>query len=436
MQIVGTTIIIFGITGDLAQKKILPALCDLYVKGRLSEKTQIVGFSRRAFSQVEISEFVRSLLPILPSEPFFSDGTSSRGVDKFLSTITYVQGDFDNPQSYKKLALHLAELDHIYHNDCSNKLFYLSVPPTLYENIAIQLSLSGLSIPCGGENGFARILVEKPFGSDLETARKLDHLLSELFEEEQIFRIDHYLAKDALNDMLKKRRTEPALTARWNNKHITKVEINLFEKSVVGKRGNFYDNIGALRDVGQNHMLQMLAIVAMEIPRSLTAGSIQQARAIVLEHLCPLSRQDIESMLRGQYEGYLAELGVSPQSTTETFFSLTTHLDTTNFSGIPFVLTSGKALHTNCTEIVVHFKDDIRTFTISSTQSLPAYQKILEDCIAGDQTVFTSTSEVFAQWKFITPIVCASSYSKPFLYPSGSNAKDLIEINQKNKFEV
>jgi len=404
-----TTIILFGITGDLAQKKILPALYDLYQKGQLSQ-TQIVGFSRREFSDVQIRDFVSALLP----ENFNRE---------FLGLVTYVQGQFDDSASYTRLAEHLAVLDKEFFNGCSNKLFYLSVPPNLYENITRQISKSGLSIPCGGPDGFARILIEKPFGNDLTTAQELDKLLGELFKEEQVYRIDHYLAKESLYTIIDKRRTDAALQLVWNREHIDHVEMHLFETATVGNRGAFYDGVGALRDVGQNHVLQMLALVTMDIPLETSGSSIQHARANLLKKLTP----KVENIRRGQCDGYLLEPGVHPNSTTETFFSLTATVDAEKFRDMPFVLSSGKALNKNLTEIKIHFKDGKEViFDVPPQDSLPAYQKILLDCISGDQTLFTSTDEIMAEWAFITPIVESWKDKKPTIYTKGSDPKSIF----------
>jgi glucose-6-phosphate 1-dehydrogenase len=414
-----TSIIILGITGDLAQKKILPALFDLHVRKQLPEKIRIIGFSRKPFSETEIHEFVKKTLP---------QSESTQETEEFLNIITYVQGNFDEADSYKKLGDHLSELDLTYHDGCSNKLFYLSVPPTLYESIATHLSASGLSIPCGGPDGYARILVEKPFGKDLKTAEQLDELFGKLFKDEQIFRIDHYLAKDSLFKIIDLHRKDLNLATRWNKENIERVEINLFETAVVGSRGVFYDGVGALRDVGQNHMLQMLALVAMDIPREHTPQAIQQSRTKILEHLVPLSAQEISKMKRGQYDGYLSEPGVAANSTTETFFSVTVGVNSETFVGVPFILTSGKALNKNLTEIIVIFADGSRVvFTVPPEDSLPAYQKIILDCIAGDQTVFTSTEEVLAEWKFITPISMATADVQPFTYIKGVDPMELTK---------
>jgi glucose-6-phosphate 1-dehydrogenase len=407
----GTTIVLFGITGDLAQKKLLPAMYDLYVTGRLKE-TRVVGFSRRDISQEEIRDFVKKTISI---ENFD---------DSFLDLVTYVQGQFDDSDSYLKLSKHLTEVTDKELGDCSNKLFYLSVPPNLYEMIATHISKSGLSIPCGGEDGFARVLIEKPFGKDLKTAEQLDVLLGELFHESQIYRIDHYVAKESLFKIIDVHRRDPNVLKIWDKEHIEKVEIDLFEKSTVGSRGASYDGVGAFRDVGQNHMLQVLALVAMDIPEDFKPELIQQARAKVLESLVPATKEDLESMKRGQYEGYLGEPGVSKYSTTETFFSLVVKVGTGSLEGVPFVLKSGKGLNKNLTQIIITFKDGTKkVIDVPSVDSLSAYQKILLDCISGDQTVFISTREIMAEWAFVTPIVNQTEKNKPFTYKVGDDIK-------------
>src|SRR3989344_662144 len=404
-----TTIVLIGITGDLARKKLLPALYDLYINDKL-ENTKIVGFSRREFGEKEIKDFVKENLP---TENFD---------EAFLDLITYVQGQFDDKNSYKKLSEHLSDTCDKELGDCSNKLFYLAVPPNLYETICTNISTSGVSIPCGGREGFARILIEKPFGKDLETAEKLDELLGRLFREDQIYRIDHYVAKEALLNIINVHRKEESVAHRWNTEHVEKVEIDLFETATVGSRGSSYDGVGAFCDVGQNHLLQMLSLVAMDIPDSFEPKLIQKSRADILEHLVPTTEKDIREMSRGQYEGYVEEPGVATDSTTETFFSITVRVDDGTMAGVPFVLKSGKALSENLTQAVVTFKDGKSlAISVPPENSLPAYQKILLDCIIGDQTVFISTREVLAEWKFITPIVEATQKNKPFLYKKGSD---------------
>lgn len=409
-----TTIVIFGITGDLAQKKIIPALFDMFSSGRISKDTRIVGFSRREMDDLEIRRYVSSLFP---------DDWDGKN---FLEIISYVSGQFDDLESYRRLSEHLLKLDDD-RKSCSNKLLYLSVPPTLYEMIARHIADSGLSIPCGGKDGFTRILIEKPFGKDLSTARHLDELLGLLFKEEQIFRIDHYVAKKSLSDLMNKHRKDNSFKSKWNNKFITKVEINLFEKGIVGNRGAFYDDVGTFRDVGQNHMLQILSLVAMKLPDNFDARNIQKARSDVLKKLIIPNKDEILKMHRGQYDGYLGENGVKENSKTETFFSMVTFIDTNDFKSVPFVLSSGKALNKNVTEIVIYFKDWPKfVFDVPAEDSQKAYEKILLDCILGDQTIFTSTEEILAEWSYVTPIVEVWKNTTPFIYKIGSHPEDIV----------
>jgi len=418
-----TTIILFGITGDLAQKKILPALYDLFIQNKLPQQCRIVGFSRRPFTEKEIRDFVQNTVSNVDME----------NVLLFLELVTYVRGEFDSEESYTRLGTHLNTLDSSIFFGCSNKLFYLSVPPTLYETIAHGLSKSGLSIPCihsKDRDSYTRVLVEKPFGKDLKTAEDLDKLFGELFEEEQIYRIDHYLAKDTLAGLLTKRTTDQKLKHIWNREYIDRVEISLFEKAVVGSRGPFYDGVGALRDVGQNHMLQMLALVAMDEPTTDSPQEIQKLRAEVLQKIRPYDPVENPHMVKAQYEGYLSEPGVSANSQTETFFFLVVYVDTEKFSNVPFVLSGGKALDRNSTEIIVHFKDrTYARFDVHSSESMLAYQKILLDCILGDQTVFTSTSEVLAEWAFITPVVTEWSDRVPRMYSKFTAPESIVDLN-------
>lgn len=456
---ISTIFIIFGITGDLASRKLLPALLSLYVKKQLPNKFAVVGFSRRPFSREEFRTFIREKMNIKHGQYKEED------VKHFIDHMYYEQGDFDSSQSYAQLAQRLKNLDDTFHQ-CSNKLFHLSIPPSLYESIFVHLHNSGLTIPCAGDEGWTRILVEKPFGNDIETARKLDKKLAELFQENQIFRIDHYLAKEALQNILSFRFANSLFEPLWNRKHIDKVHIKLVEKIGIGSRGATYDAMGALKDVGQNHLLQMLAIVTMESPQSFGADNVRAERAKVLKKLRPLSPAKVSTLVvRGQYEGYKHEQGVRENSQTETYFRIQTNINNTRWKGVPFYLESGKEFSETKTEINIYFKNDkyekayedrqnILTFRIqpdelikigfwvktpgftmnvepkilrfkySDHQShsiLPdAYERVLYDAIIGDQTLFTSTDEVMAAWKYITSIISAWHKAPLTIYPRGA----------------
>ncbi len=450
-----TIFIIFGITGDLAGRKLLPSLLNLYVNKKLPQKFAIVGFSRRPFTREEFRMFIREHMKVKIGQYKEED------VKHFIDHMYYEQGMFDKAESYMQLAQRLKNIDDGF-QFCSNKLFHLSIPPSLYESIFDYLSNSGLTIPCGGDQGWTRILVEKPFGSDIETARKLEKKLGELFDETQIFRIDHYLAKEALQNIIAFRFTNSLFEPLWNYKHIDKVHIKLLEKIGVETRGDTYDSIGALKDVGQNHMLQMLAMIAMEPPKGFDADSIRKERSRVLDKMKPITSKNISSkVVRGQYEGFKNEVGVREHTQTETYFRLESYIGTPRWKNVPFYLESGKALADSKTEIDIYFKNEkeeekqnVLTFRIqpdegikirfwvktpgfemkveqkvlkfrysdsASLSVLPdAYEKVLYDAIMGDQTLFTSTDEVLHAWKFITPIIASWNVVPLTIYKKGS----------------
>jgi glucose-6-phosphate 1-dehydrogenase len=442
-----TIFVIFGITGDLAQRKLLPSLLSLYTKKLLPEKFAIIGVSRRMLSREEFRQFVRDEINIKFGQYREED------VKHFLDHMSYVQGSFDTDDMYTRLAERLQSIDKQQFKTCSNKLFHLSVPPTLYENILDHLSNSGLTVPCGPEEGWTRVLIEKPFGNDSETAKKLDKKLGELFKEDQIFRIDHYLAKEALQNILVFRFANSLFEPLWNNRFVDKVHIKLFEKIDIEGRGAFYDGVGALRDVGQNHVLQMLALVAMEEPEVLDAEHIRKERAKILKNL------ECEEIVRGQYTGYRDEKGVADGSMTETYFRIEAGINTGRWKKTPFYLESGKALDESKTEIDIYFKSkteqqNILTFRVQpdegikirfwvkkpglgmeieskplkfkysdfpNKEAIPdAYEKVIYDAFVGDQTLFTSTDEVLAAWKFITPIIKNWGSLPLERYPKGS----------------
>lgn len=441
-----TILVIFGATGDLAQRKLIPSLFDLYLKGALPECFQIVGFARREWSDAEFRAFAREIL-----------GTRQEGsldrLEEFLGHCTYQSGEFEHEAQYAILGERLRAIDAKW-GVCSSKLFYLAVPPIAYEAILTRLAHSGLTRSCSDGDGWTRVLIEKPFGRDIATAQHLDALLGELFREEQIFRIDHYLAKETLQNILAFRFGNRLFEPAWDSGEIERVELRVFETVDVRERGSFYDDIGALRDVGQNHLLQMLALVAMEQPKTLNDADIRAKRAAVLRSVRLFG--DFEtSVWRGQYEGYRHEKGVASESTTETAFRVMATIDTEVWRGVPFILESGKAMKERRAEIVVVFKSPERcwselhcaldqsnriTFEIQPKERVSlrvwvkqpgiaseliaknwhfdavpkeaeksviadAYEKILFDAIMGDQTLFASTEEVQAAWNFITPIL-------------------------------
>lgn len=451
-----TIFVIFGITGDLAQRKLLPALLSLYTKKLLPARWSIVGVSRRQFSREEFREFIRQEMNVNPNRYRGED------IKHFLDHIRYEQAFFDDANSYIRLSDTLEAIDRQW-KQCSNKLFHLSVPPAFYELILKHLSASGLTIPCGSNEGWTRVLVEKPFGHDIETAESLDALLGSLFKEEQVFRIDHYLAKETVQNILAFRFANAMFEPLWNSDFIDRVEIKLLEKHGMEGRGNFYDGLGAIKDVGQNHILQMLALIAMERPQKMKADHIRAERAKVLKNLAPIEKRNIkQNVIRAQYEGYLNEDGVKRESRTETYFKIRAFVETERWEKVPFYIEAGKGLKEHEVLIRVHFKNDkepeqknVLTFAIQpdegidivfwvktpgsateaepktlsfkykdfpSTSAIPdAYERVLLDAIDGDQTLFASTDEVEWAWKFITPIVESLSSIPLYVYKKGSS---------------
>ncbi len=410
--------VIFGITGDLSQTKLIPSIFNLYRKGALPKNFKVVGYSRRDISPQDFNTYIQKIV--------------GKNDKKFLKHFIYVQGQFNRAANYGKLSAALSKIDESEFKECSNKLFYLAVPPKWYGLISKHLSASGLTIPCGGKLGWTRILVEKPFGHDITTARKLNLELAKLFREEQIFRIDHYLGKEAYRKILDFRFVSGKLERFWNHKYIERVEIDLLEKKGVGRRAAFYDQVGALRDVGQNHMLQMLALVAMKRPRSFKAEDIRKERAGILENIEIFNQSELKKNVhRGQYQGYREEKGVARNSQTETFFDLNLKLRDKNWRGVSFRLRSGKALKENKVEIRIYFKEGLKNINFNYSHqdkrnSADAYENVLMDCVSGDQTIFTSTKEVEAAWKFITPILKKWKKLPLIIYTQGTLNDKLV----------
>lgn len=264
-----TALILLGATGDLAQKKLLPALIDLFEKGVLPEQFRILAYSRKPLTSEEYRSFARTHIEVK------NKTYNTSRFESFLASIEYVQGQFNEAQGYKRLKETLEQYDTSI-GMCSSKLFYLAVPPTYYSTIFDQLASFKLEQACILGIGWTRILVEKPFGNDLLTARLLEDKLKKLFQEEQIYRIDHYLAKDTLQNIIAFRFSNVLFEDKWSKAFIEAVHIKLFEKNDVHHRGSFYDDVGALRDVGQNHILQMLALIAMEHPEKFEATSLRE----------------------------------------------------------------------------------------------------------------------------------------------------------------
>ena len=439
-----TILVVLGATGDLMSRKIAPALFHLFAKDELPEQFHVVGVSRQELSTEAFREQISEILDT------HRDITASKRLRKpFLESVSYAAGDFAEGQAYQRLGKQLAAIDEKW-GVCSNKLFYLAVPPSLYEMIFRNLAESGLTEPCGGEEGWTRVIVEKPFGNDLKTAEALDALLGSLFAEEQIYRIDHYLGKEMIRNILAFRFANALFESNWGREHIAQIELSLLEEIDVGARGSFYDGVGALRDVGQNHLLQMLALLLMDHPGEMRDLPVRQARARVLEALAC----DPKQTFRAQYQSYRGTQGVHPDSLTETYFAIRASVTHERWQGVPILLEGGKAMGQTNKALTVtfahpknclcpedkHYENQVifslepeegifirffakqpglsealeeRMFRFyyeeegSERAQAEAYEKLLLDCIRGDQLLFVSTAEVSAMWQFIDPILAA-----------------------------
>lgn len=447
-ELAPVSIVIFGVAGDLAKRKLIPALWHLFISGNLPSKFSIIGFARKEWTDEGLRKHAEDILKEK------NDAEVMVKIQDFVANFSYVSGDFGKEESYKALAEKLLDIDKNI-GVCCAKLFHLSVPPEMYETIFEQMSKSGLSDICAGNGGWTRILVEKPFGNDWYTAEKLDQKMGALFREGQIFRVDHYMGKESVQNILAFRFSNSFLEHLWSSQFIEKVNIRLWEKIGIEGRGAFYDQVGALRDVGQNHMLQMLAFVAMEDPVVFEAGAIRKSRAKILSELKIISKEDMSRfVIRGQYNGYLNESSVKSDSKTETYFRVEARVENKRWAGVPFYLESGKGLGKSEVEIEVvfrkkdsclcppdagefsknrlifriqpnegidlsfwakrpGFKMELEQKTLSFSykkneddkKAPDAYERVIYDCIAGDQTLFADTDEVLASWKFITPII-------------------------------
>lgn len=461
-------LVIFGGTGDLVKKKIIPAIYDLYVKGLLSKDFNILGVSRKNISDDDFRLMIRQNL-----KPDFVD-------EDFLNKIKYFSADVSDAQSFKNLESFLKKEDNK-NGLCVNKLFYLAVSPNLYDDIFNNLHNSELMNLCTDNNidSWSRILVEKPFGSDTEHAERLDKMLGDFFDESQIFRIDHYLAKETIQNILAFRFGNAIFEPIWNSNSIEKIEINMFENLEVLSRGELYDGVGALRDVGQNHVLQMLALVAMEDPEKLDVSAIREKRAALLSEVV-IANDAFDFAMSGaqatapraQYSGYTEIPGVSHDSQTETFFNIKANINNQRWRGTDFYLSAGKALKDSYTEIIVTFKEkptsicpkedlkeykniikfrvqpnegiDIKfwskkpgfnfevnpqnlsfSYKINEEKIPDAYEKVLYDCIKGDQMLFVSTKEVYAQWKFIDNVIKEWQKIPLVKYEKGIDPKEI-----------
>ena len=450
MQTDNNCIVIFGASGDLTHRKLIPALYNLYKIGRLSENFSVLGVARSDLNDETFREKMREAL-------IHNEETTPETLDAFCSHLYYQAVNTSDAQDYGKLVPRLDNL-HDKYKTCGNTLYYMSTPPSLYGVIPECLAAHGLNTE---EYGWKRIIVEKPFGYDEKTAQALDVQIHRFFEEHQIYRIDHYLGKETVQNLLVLRFSNGWFEPLWNRNFIDYVEITGAESIGVEERGGYYDGSGAMRDMFQNHLLQVLAMVAMEPPAIINANSMRDEVAKVMHSLRSLTAEDMEhNLVLGQYtaaeingkmeNGYLEEKGVPADSRTETYIALRCEIENWRWAGVPFYVRTGKRLPARVTEIVIHFKTtphpvfsqnapenkliiriqpdeaismrfglkkpgagfeakevsmDFRYADLAGAQVLTAYERLLLDAMKGDATLFARTDAVHAAWKFVQPIL-------------------------------
>ena len=442
--------VIFGASGDLTKRKLMPALYSLFKDNRLPKEFSILGVGRTVYSDSQYRSYILDEIKKFIKE----EDQNETWIDAFISHLYYLSIDPAIESEYGLLSCRLEELGGEERPD--NVLFYLATPPSLYGVIPLHLKKWKLNT----KN--SRIIVEKPFGYDLESAQKLNKIYSSVFEERQIYRIDHFLGKETAQNLLAFRFSNGIFEPLWNRKYIDYVEVTAVENLGIESRGGFYETAGALRDMVQNHLIQLVALTAMEPPAVFNADNFRNEVVKVYESLTPLNEVDLnEHIVRGQYtasnskKGYREEKGVNPESRTETYIAMKLGISNWRWSGVPFYIRTGKQMPTKVTEIVVHFKEtphqvfhsadgnehpmanklilrlqpnegivlkfgmkmpgpgfEIKQVTmdfsydkLGGVPSGDAYARLIEDCILGDATLFTRSDAVEASWKFFDPVL-------------------------------
>jgi len=467
-------VVLFGASGDLAKRKVIPAMFDLAVHNSLGSRYAIVGFARTAMSdesfRAAAGEAAKTMSEIGPVD--------AKQWEKFACCLYYQASDYADPQAYEELVKRLAQLE-AEKKLGGNRLFYLSTPPEVYPHIVEQLGRAGLARPSSA-NSWVRIIIEKPFGRDLATAKELNQIVLNVFEEKQVYRIDHYLGKDTVQNLLVLRFSNGIFEPLWNRNYVDCVQITAAETLGVERRGGFYETTGALRDMIQSHVLQLTSLVAVEPPSSFDATSVQNEKLKVLQSIRPFDLEMVaQSVVRGQYApgqldgkplpGYREEPGVSATSRTETFVAARLLIDNWRWAGVPFYLRTGKRLAKRSTEIMIQFRcaphivfrdreiepnrlilniqpDEgisvsfgakrpgtemhIGNVTMNFSYkegfgeaSRSAYATLVNDCLRGDATLFDRGDNVEAAWALVDPILdvwSAARSAKVAEYAAGS----------------
>ena len=439
------TIVIFGASGDLTRRKLIPALYDLYHKDRLPEGWQIVGVSRSEMSDEEFRSHVESGVKEFARKQYDPESWAA-----FAENISYIAGDLSKPEDMRALDV---AIEATTGDGRDNRVYYLSIAPRLYEDSILNLGRAGLAQET---DGWRRVVIEKPFGHDLESAKELNAVVHSVLDESQVYRIDHYLGKETVQNILVFRFANSMYEPVWNRNYIDHVQITAAESVDVGHRASYYEGVGVMRDMVQNHMLQLLALVAIEPPASFEANALRDEKVKVLSAIRPIAPEEVaRDTVRGQYVGYRAATGVAPDSETATFTALRYYIDNWRWQGVPFYLRSGKALASKSTEITIFFRRpphllfplpegveieanslsicvqpdegihfsfqakvpdtiaDMASVDMSfhyasafGEQAIPeAYERLLLDVLKGDPSLFTRSDSIELAWSLVDPVL-------------------------------
>jgi glucose-6-phosphate 1-dehydrogenase len=455
------SIVIFGASGDLTERKLVPSLFNLCRKDRLPQRFRIVGYGNTAFTDEQFRAHLKEGL-----KQFASFEYTEEEWNRFASNLVYLQGRYTDLADFRKLGKFLKDWE----NPSGNRVYYMATPPDIFPNI---IDLLGLTDQLGEENSWRRVVIEKPFGTDLASARSLNEQIHKTLREGQIYRIDHYLGKETVQNILMLRFANTIFEPLWNRNFIDHVEVTVAEEVGVGHRARFYDRVGVLRDMFQNHLLQLVSLVAMEPPASFDATALRNEKVKVLSSIRPMKEEEVSHRtVRAQYEGYREEAGVDPQSTAAAYAAVRLQVDNWRWQGVPFYLRSGKCLKEKLSQITIEFKEPPHLLfpnsngnhltpnmlvlylqpdegmhlrfeakvpdTVAEMRSVDmefhyadsfgktaipeAYERLLLDILNGDASLFTRADEVETAWGIIDPIIHAWEAQKQPLafYEPGS----------------